>query len=225
MTKIYHHLDQDIFTGLLRGQNRALLLRNMVESDSEVQDQEDRDHWLFRSCLEIGLPSIHSMHPLAIDGYTLFFGNEKNMAEFTHEVSGMAQEDGENIWQSSERVYFLGQYLNYPAGAIQYMLAHPTPSETGEFIVRYGTKRFRIAMEDVIENCEQMWLMFPEEAKIMYLEFVSSEWDLQTEPKIFDVLAHDYNRLTRVLEDCQQTQRKMKKQKMFQSLWDLWKKS
>lgn len=225
MTKIYHHLDQDIFTGLLRGKNRALLLRNLVESDSELQDMDDRDHWLFHSCLEIGLPSINSMHPFAINGYTLFFGNEKNMAEFTHEISGIELENKENVWQSAEVVYFLGQYLDYPAGAIQYMLSHPTIDESDEFIVRYGAKRFRIGMEQVVENCEQMWLMFPEEAKIMYLEFVLSEWDEQTEPKIFDVLAHDRNRLNRVLEDCQQIQRKWKKQRMFQSIWEIWKRS
>lgn len=222
MTKIYHHLDQDIFTALLRGKIRALLLRNMEES--ECQKKDDGDHWLYRSCLEIDLPAINSNHPFAIDGYTLFFGNEKNMAEFTHEVSMIVQEDGESVWQSTNLIYFLGYYLEYPAGAMQYMLSHPTVDETGEFIVRYGAKRFRIGLEQVIENCEQMWLMFPQEAKIMYLEFVLPEIDEQSEPRIFDILAHDRNRLQRVVEGCQQTQRKLKKQKMFQSLWEKWKK-
>lgn len=224
-TKIYHHLDQDIFTGLLHGKSRALLLRNMDDSDSEMQEQDDRDHWLFRSCLEVGLPSIDSAHPFAIQGYTLFFATEKNMAEFTHEVSMIATEGNENVWRSTSSAYFLGHYLNYPAGVIQYMLTHDVMNEMGEFIVRYGSIRFRIGSEQLTDNCEQLWLMFPQEAKVMYVEWVSPDVDLQDEPKIFDVLAHDHSRLQRIVEVCEQYQRKLKKQKMFQSFREIWKRS
>lgn len=222
MTKIYHHLDQDIFTGLLRGQNRALLLRDLDGSEEE-RDVADRDWWLFNSCLELDLPSIDSNHPYAIEGYELFFGNERNMAEFTHGI-GKHQAIGDEgyMWENPELMYYLGKYLDYPAGAIQYMLSHPSTPDSGEMIVRYGTKRFRVGMEQVVESCEQMWLLFPHEAKILYLEF-ASESDLEIEPKIYDVLAHDHNRLQRVVEDSIQIHRKQKKQKMFQAIWDIWR--
>jgi|GEM_PF-5305973 len=224
-TDIYHHLDQEIFTGLLNGKSRALLLRNMADEEEEMQDQDDRDHWLYRSCLEMGLPAINEAHPFAIEGYTLFFANEKNMAEFTHEVSMIAKEESENVWQSTSSTYFLGHYLNYPAGVIQYMLTHHGQDDADEFIVRYGTIRFRIGVNQLVDNCEQLWLMFPQEAKTMYLEWVSPDLDQETESKIFEVLAHDHGRLQRIVETCTQLQKKLKKQKMFQSLRGIWKRS
>lgn len=224
-TDIYHHLDQEIFSGLLHGKNRALLLRNLVDSELETQSQDDRDQWLYRSCLEIGLPAINASHPFAIEGYTLFFANEKNMAEFTHEVSLIAKEESEHVWQSTSSAYFLGHYLNYPAGAIQYMLAHHELDGSGEFIVRYGTIRFRIGAGELIDNCEQLWVMFPQEAKTMYLEWVSPELEQQIEPNVFEVLAHDHSRLQRIVEACEQLQKKLKKQKMFQSIRGMWKRS
>ena len=225
-TNLYHHLDQEIFTGLLNGKNRALLLRNMVESDDEISEQDDRDHWLIRSCQEIGLPAIDETHPFAIEGYTLFFGNEKNMAEFTHEVSMITdKEESQHVWESTSSAYFLGHYLNYPAGAIRYMLANDIADVSGEFIVRYGTIRFRIGVEQLIENCEQLWLMFPQEAQTMYLEWVSPVLDHESDPQIFEVLAHDHRRLQRIVEICEQLQKKLKKQKMFQSIREIWKRS
>lgn len=221
MREGYHRLDEDIFHGLLQGQIQALLLFNHLQPHplSEVED-DGRDQWLVNSCLELDLPVIDQTHPLAIPGYLLFFINDRWMAEFAIGVDQVAAGTTEGLWRLPPLQRFLGEYLKYPAEVIHFLFK-PRSDEDGEMIVRHGMRRFRIGLNQAKSAIERLWLMCPKEANITYLEYITP--DLQ-DSKIYDVIAHDKNRLDRVIEDCLQELESTRKTTMFHYFRNLWKR-
>lgn len=218
MEEKYHLLDQRILNGLLQGKAKALLLREDTQLEL-LKNDKFLDQQLVKSCLEAGLPVIDEKHPYVVPGCLLFFANELSMAELTGRIDDNLFETTEDVWIIPENQRSLGQFLGYPAGALYYALSYQEQAEQAELLIRYGYKRFRIEIDQAIDNIQRLWLMFPDDDQTTYVEYISLT---ESTAKMYELHTHDYNGLEKVIKECGEEREKQQQKNVFERLRDFW---